>query len=214
MNLDIFNNLPSLGETVVIVGPGIKGAEHYNRIEADTVITLNKAVLIPDLKQIDYWMVWAGTYPKNKHADKTKWSGWWPDAVNKAVEDGIIRLFGHKVSKKEPCEYSFAHNPGFNEDPAGRFIMGVLRSGCTIAGGALQFCFWCGVKRVIFCGCDFYGQQYYDGSRNPNLDKKGSFNQSPEGPLVDTMDEMIALCQAAEMEVVSLSETMLNVEVV
>ncbi len=211
---DIFDHLPRLGETAVIVGPGIKGTEHYQRIEAQTVVTLNKAILIPKLKQIDYWMVWAGTYPKNKHADPTKWSGWWPAAMKKAVDEGIIRLFGHKVSKNEPCEFSFAHNSQFYEEPAGQFVKGILRPGCTIAGGALQFCYWCDVKHVLFVGCDFYGQQYYDGSKNPNIDKRESFNDSAEGPLVDTMNTMIEICQAKGMVVESLSETKLNLKVI
>jgi hypothetical protein len=122
--------------------------------------------------------------------------------------------------------YTFWHEPDYWKEPSPfDFIYGLLREGGTIAGMALQLCYWKGVKRVVLCGIDMKGHTHWDEQGGSvrgtvplnecldyNADKVIDGIDQEWGRELQMLQLMVDMCKASGMTIQSLSETALEVE--
>lgn len=220
MKVDVFHSGIELPKTVYIVGTGPNGIPHYNEIPSDAyVVVLNKAITIPKTTDVHWhpsmWMQFANGY---FHYE----CPWFMEALD---HDPTPRLFGTYprnhlgIGDTCPCNYVFEYFPSYNaadnikygwpDVPPG-LVHGVLRTGGTIAGAALQYAAWFGAEMVWLCGIDMQGQKHYDGSMYyrgmdaPAPGKDGKWLDLP------VLNRIILDC-GSRMEIRSLSPTALKV---
>jgi hypothetical protein len=209
---DIFTANLAMPDTVYILGSGIRGAKHHERIPLGAyVIAVNKAIAAP--VEAELWMQFAKAW----RYVRDKW-------FTRALASDVPKCFG--ISLLERCklegmslanvDYCFDFMPQFHDEPnAYKFTEGILRTGGTISGAALQLCYWRNVKRVIFCGVDMLGHTFFDGTK---LVSKAETKINPDGTDNDwglelrDLNIMVELCKGAGMEVYSMSETALEVD--
>ena len=144
--IDIFKAELAMPDTVYILGSGIRGQEHHHRIPAGAyVIAVNKAIYAP--VEASLWMQFAKAWRYVR-------DGWF----RKALASDIPKAFGSTLVERckgeglslKKVDYYFDFLPQFHEQPdAYKFTEGILRTGGTISGAALQLCYWNNVSRVI-----------------------------------------------------------------
>jgi hypothetical protein len=210
--IDIFQAQLDMPDTVYILGSGIRGVEHYPRIpEGAYVIAVNKAVYAP--VRASLWMQFAKAW----RYVRDNW-------FRKALVSDIPKAFGLSLIARckgeglplNKVDYSFDFLPQFHEPPdAYKFTEGLLRTGGTISGAALQLAYWNNAQRIIFCGVDMLGHSHFDGSK---LISKAETKIAPDGTDLEwglelkDLNYMIALCNEAGIECYSLSDTALEVD--
>ena len=213
--MDIFDAPITLPDTVYIACSGPNGKPHYSRIPADAcVLATNMAVMIPTWYDtawtVSQWWSFSINYAFSPHQPAYE-KGWWKDAMKLDV----IRVFGAGLLARDdiPRDYEFECRPDFNLEPRPyTLIPNICRTGCSIASAPLQYCYHKGVKRVIYCGCDMYGDNYMNGSTNPIKSQSSPLKKDHRWGDTEMLDRMIECCVG--MDVVSLSETELNIEVI
>jgi len=216
--IDVFDSDLNLPKAVYILGSGIRGKEHHKRIPDDAyVIALNKSIMA---RPCNLWMLFARGYRNYE---------WWK---RKAADSGILKLWGihlitrlraqwsreHRFKNRQKLNetpwkvnYSFEYFPTFDDEPYQQFIDGVLRTGATIGGAALQLCYWWDVEHVILCGIDMLGHTHFDGTVG-SLRGKMNIDGEAKWPDCERFNSMIRLCEKKGMTIQSLSETKLRVE--
>lgn len=202
MPVDIFKANLDIPDDVYIVAPGPNGLDHIARIPADAfVIVVNKAIELPLFPKL--WMcseplagetAWfKGNIDDNKHI-----ACFWSQYLGEAHPD-IAYCWEHE----EPLLTVTDPYP----------ILNVLCRRATVAGQAVQLAYWLKAKRIILCGFDASGNTYFD---NTPAGEGNSFTMR-EGEwwwVTRLMNPMIKWIKAAGVEVVSLSKTAIDVEVI
>jgi hypothetical protein len=220
MAADILRSKFALPEEVTILGSGSYGKPFWPSLSG-YIISVNKAVLFHGS---DLWMSWATGYWRFRDTDEYKW---WYDAekvkVTRAfgswpggglVEETAEGLKpGGGLAEKCVCSYKFRYAAQWEDEPRG-FKEGYLCRGGTISMAALQLCHFKGVKRVILCGCDFYGYKYADGTYARVLSNNASLQAvkvARNWPDLKVANEIVAACTKRGMRIESVSPTALKV---
>ena len=198
---------------VYIVGTGPKGCGHYGEIPHDAkVIVVNAAINIMGIPKM-LWMCEDSTLPTQE---------WFQQAVaRKGYGDDLDNRYCPTLifaDKKEMNRYEtpfFFVNDGFirgRGNPHGKIIMGKTFGGGTIACRAMQIAVQLGATRIILCGIDMFGAQYFDKSKVADQFKTTRDNKDWE--VKDAMQTMIDFAWNEHgVKTYSLSPTSLNVEV-
>lgn len=202
MAVDIFKADIPTPEKVYIVAPGYNGRGHYHRIPEDGfIIMVNKAIelyLKPTL-----WMC------SEPYADETDWF-----RDNIEANKGAACFWSRYLYQKYPDIAYFweREKPLLTADsflPRGR----VLRRGATITGQAIQLAYWLGARSIMLCGFDAYGNRYFDGTP-AGIDTALDAREGEWDWVTSALNPMLRWMKESGIEVVSLSETALDVEIV
>jgi len=81
-----------------------------------------------------------------------------------------------------------------------------LRGGLTISCQAVQLAYWLGAKRIIICGLDMYGDDYFDDHKTNVSSRRDRI-----WPQTSHFNRFINWLKLQDVEVVSLSRTALGV---
>jgi len=203
--------MPKLPEAAVIIGNGPSGKDVVPLIPQHVLsIALNGAILYD--RPFDWWMAFDTGLVLQDWFRKMR------------LPAGTRTLFGvelyWEMAARQDCiplaDHCFKYWPALAQQfPLraekrwhGSPIMdGVLRGQCTIAGCAVQFAYWAGVRNLYLCGVDMRGTGKANGGTNPKHEGKW-----------DVSNRLSYLCNwlAANkgMQVRSLSETALSIPVV
>ena len=201
------------GCDVYIVGSGPNGrgyeihrSAHDTNGRVSVSIVINRAMLARIRK--DYWLCIASNLLKEL---------WFTNAMH---------LWPTVRAEKGMCEPILAQGPLLEAYPETPYsvalakplghgdynsIPGFLRRGAGTVGCALQLAYQKQAVRCILVGVDMHGRGYFDGTENVNkrsIHPDGTWTQLPmlQG-LIDHLKEQ-------GMDVVSMSETKLNVEMI
>lgn len=192
-----------LPEKVCVVAPGPRGKAHYDRIPEDYYLfAVSKAVLIPEIRPPDAWMM------NHTHQD------WFETATAQyrgtyifgegAMEEARSKLAGGENRFYYPSDYS----DGVRDDDPGPLDT-YIRRGTTVAGCAIQFCHLFGARKILLCGIDMSGDGYFDGTVNAEV---------KHGPTWSCVVRINSILRKMESEkgirVATLSPTRLNVATV
>jgi hypothetical protein len=197
--IDVFQWTFRLPPKVCILAPGPNGRGHYYEIPADhVVIAVSKAVLIDDVPHKPIWMM--------NHATQE----WFP-AANARFRG--MRVFSADALREVGTPLDPAGSWYFFEAPPDELspetvdrVEGAIRYGTTVSGCALQFAYNFGATRVLLCGVDLSGDDYFDGTRNVHP------HHGQTWPAVQTLNALIRwLREERGVRVASLSETRLDV---
>lgn len=201
-------------DKVYVLATGPNGFDHYERIPKDAwVIGVNKAISINDVRRapVSIWLCADGTLPEQD---------WFKGIVNAVIHDVWPLSLSHLPT---PCfstgtlldtypdvPYYFTHGHTLREPPKFTPLEGLLRAGGSISGQAMQLAYWLGAKRIVLVGVDMVGSTYFDGTENINP------RLMPDGISLHCrmMNGLCAWLKGQGVEVVSLSETALDIEIV
>lgn len=214
---DIFKRGHTVPENVCILGPGINAMKTraYNRITADEIIAINYAVLIkrflaesplievwPSDKEIDSWCVcefdidavpWFKKMFAILEVRRYFSTNTCVGVVNIPTPWDDDQLYTYQVAKKAMRSREY--------DPA----EGLFHPDTTAIGVACCLAVELGAKRLELCGCDLFGNTYYDGTTRG----QPQFNDAPI-PNADRLDSCLRyLVDKRGIEIVTLSETAL-----
>ena len=238
MAIDILQTTFTVPETTYILAPGWEGRNYFNKIPHDAfVITVNYGVEIPrvqkhlwmaeDKKLPDYysWFREATREYINKcYMLHEPWptpvfdSGYlyqlYPNVpyIYKSGPPLANRLPTFKTGSREAQLVAQGHkvNPAMASYD---IIPGVLRGRATISSKAIQLAVQKGAKRIILVGVDMRGKKYFDEreTRSGHIPKT-----SIDGrwAFVPHFNMLIKNLSGKGVEIVSLSPTALNVEMV
>jgi len=199
-------------DEVYILAPGPNGKAHYDRIPADAwVIGVNKAIMLREQAPISIWLCADGTLPKQE---------WFDDAVKTVINENFQLSLsssptacfdkGVLLATYPDVPYYFTHGHALRRSPKFAPEQGVLCSGGSISGQAIQLAYWLGAKCIVMVGVDMTGGTYFDGTANLNP------RLLPDGTSKHCR-MLNGLCQwlkARGVDVVSLSPTALGVKAV
>lgn len=200
-------------ERALILGSGPNGRAHHARIPRDRfVLALNLAVTAP--VRADLWVAMDPTLKDQRWFQDAIWGFREPglDLGPGAIgAGGTVPLMERKrVARHFPwvrCTFWLEKlsmmSPGDVEPRPDH-----IRPGGTVAGAALQLCLHCGVTRVDLCGIDMFGDVYFDGSLHRRKQRKGQAWGSRK-----VLGALIKCLQGKGMEIRSLSETALDIEI-
>jgi hypothetical protein len=196
--VDVNDSDLRLARKVCIVAPGRNGRGHYWRIPADfQIVAVSKAVLIPDLRPA-IWMM--------THSDQA----WFPGA-NRSFRG--IRVFSRDAAfhaavalRDTPDVYYFVPpSDSFLELEVSQPLDRVIRYGATVSACAVQFAFIFGAREILLCGVDLSGDEYFDGTINPNANHGETWPaamrlQALLGHLIDERGVSIATLSPTRLE--------------
>ena len=183
-----------------VLAPGPQGRFYYDQIPEDCcVIAISKAVLIPEV-QADIWVM--------NHADQD----WFEQAY--ASFEGM-RVFRHEaiveaqaVLGEPPACYSYQALRGALGLVVFKPVDGVIRSGGSVAGVALQFAYNFGAREILLCGLDLSGDGYFDGTVNVDPKHGETWN------VVQYLDPLVRwMVEERGLKIATLSPTQLAVPV-
>ena len=191
-----------------ILGMGPNGVPHLPRFEyAEFTICVNRAIEYDWVRRC-LWLCDDGTLPEKE---------WFVKAIDyylKYPEKAtypIVFSEGKLLDAYPDVPYYVRHSQGFYADPVGCWP-GVLRGGTSVGGKGVQLAYHLGAKRIVLCGIDMQGRAYANDPEghgcNANLRKGGIWAQR------DNFNRLIKWLQGEGVEVVSLSPTALDVEVI
>ncbi len=199
--LNILESDFRLPSKVCILAPGPRGRPHYAEIPDDyLVIALSKAVLIPEVKA-DIWVM------NHAHQD------WFETAYASFEGMRVFRdeaiLEAQAVLGEELTCYSFHALRGALGLMVFKPVDGVIRSGGSVSGVALQLAYNFGAREILLCGVDLSGDGYFDGTVNvqPSGERRGETWDvvSNLNPLIRWMVEergiMIATLSPTQLDV-------------
>jgi hypothetical protein len=183
---DWLSSLPT-HQHAIIVGAGPNGRPHHSPEPTDCLkIACNSAILLP--WRFDIYMVFdlnARNFPWFKT----------PTTAHK--------VFGHDIGRFEKADVVFQYMPTINS--VDELTYGILHGGATIAGCALQLCYWLNCAHVTLLGIDQYGDKHFDGT----IGAPKHFGR--KWTTVKPMEKIIRYVTARGMAVDSLSKTELSV---
>jgi hypothetical protein len=199
--IDVFRTTFRLAPEVCILAPGPNGKQFYGKIPADfQIIAVSKAVLIPDIADKPIWIM--------NHCTQD-----WFDTANAGFRG--MRVFSADAmrearGKLDPACVCYYYQPPADElvvETVGR-VDGSIHYGITVSGCALQFAYNFGARRILLCGVDMSGDDYWDGSRNVHV------HHGEVWPAAQTMNALIRwLGEERGVRVETLSKTTLEVPV-
>jgi hypothetical protein len=188
---DLYHSIP---RTVYILAPGAKGKPYHDQIPSDAfVISVNSAILI---RKPTVWMVFDR---------RLKDQPWY--APGMAVD--TIRLFGERAATMVHAHYWYRVEPHLFCPPYDSLMFGCLRGGATVVGCAMQAAAFGGALKIILVGADMEGRGHYDGTISgvPGY-SDGAWD------CLGNVNLLVKAIQGTGIEVVSLSPTMIDVEVI
>jgi hypothetical protein len=150
-----------LAPKVCIVAPGRNGSDNYRRIPADfQILAVSKAVLVPDLRPA-IWMM--------THSDQD-----WFSEANRNFRG--IRIFSRDAAlgaaaavwDTSDMYYFVPPSDSFLDLEMSQPLDRVIRYGATVSACAVQFASIFGAREILLCGVDMSGDEYFDGTVNPN----------------------------------------------
>lgn len=195
---------------VHVVGTGPNGIAHLHKLkDAKFVIVTNRAV---DYDWIirHIWLCDDGTLPEKEWFQKN--AEYYADK-GLPLSPSLTPIFseGKLLDAYPDVPYYVRHSPGFYNDPVGCWP-GVLRGGTSVGGKGVQLAYHLGAKRIVLCGIDMVGRAYANDPEghgcNANLRDDDTWAQLPN------FNRLIKWVQEQGVQVVSLSETALDVEVI
>jgi hypothetical protein len=198
--IDVFRTAFRLPPRVCILAPGPKGRRHYGEIPDDyEIIAVSKAVLIEEVPRKSIWMM--------NHCTQD-----WFDLANAGFKG--MRVFSAdafreargKLDPAEDCFY-YCQPPGDELVPETvSQVGGAIRYGTTVSGCGIQFAYNFGATRILLCGVDLSGDDYFDGTRNVHA------HHGEVWPAVQTINALCRwLAEERGVHVETLSETALDV---
>ena len=197
--IDVFRSSFRLPPKVCILAPGPNGKGCYGGIPADYhVMAVSKAVLIPEIPDKPIWIM--------NHCTQE-----WFEAANAAYRG--MRVFSADALREargrlDPAGVCYFYRAAADELVAETVhrVEGAIHYGITVAGCALQFAYNFGARRILLCGVDMSGDEYWDGTQNVHV------QHGEVWPAARTMNALIRwLDQERGVKVESLSRTKLEV---
>ena len=202
-------------EEVYVLAPGLEGKAHYHRVPRDAfVIAVNYAIMISRVQK-HIWIAEDSGLPKLY--------SWFRDAAKDYIAKAYLLeepyptpVFdaGYMYEKYPNVAYIYHSGPHLSyQQPHYKpfsLIPGLLRGYCTISSKAIQLAIHKGAKRIVLCGVDMHGAQYFDET----VTASGYIGPSGNWIFVPRFNEFLKHLKADGIEVVSLSPTALNVEVI
>ncbi|HSW65408.1 MAG TPA: hypothetical protein VLH56_19180 [Dissulfurispiraceae bacterium] len=187
---DLHHSIP---RDVYVLAAGAKGQPYHSQIPKDAfVFSVNSAILI---RKPTAWMVF------DKRLKDQPW-------YEPGMKVDTLRLFGERAATLAHAHYHYKVEPHLFWEPYDCLIEGSLRGGATVAGCAMQAAFWGGARRIILCGVDMEGRDHYDGTVSgvPGY-SDGAWD------CLGNVNMLVKTIQKAGVEVVSMSPTMIDVDV-
>lgn len=201
---------------VAVVGMGPNGLAHLDKVKGTEIVIVPNRAIDYDWIPRHIWLCDDGTLPEKE---------WFIKNALLYVEH-MTYEHNSNLSKPNPTPvfsegklldaypdvpYFVRHSPGFYTDPVGCWP-GVLRGGTSVGGKGVQLAYHLGAKRIVMCGIDMQGRSYANDPEghgcNANLRRGGIWAQR------DNFNRLIKWLGEQDVEVVSLSPTALDVEVI
>jgi hypothetical protein len=197
--IDVFRSTLRLPATACILAPGPNGRPHYGKIPGDcAIIAVSKAVMIPNVPRKDIWMM--------NHATQ----GWFEGANaafagQRVFSAPALREAGDRIDPEATCYYYEPAPDQLTPENVHR-VDGAIRYGSTVSGCAVQLAYNFGARRILLCGVDMSGDDYFDGTSNVHV------SHGEVWSAVRTIDALVRwLREARGVQVETLSETRLDV---
>ena len=190
---------------VYIVGTGPNGKEYHWRVpNGALVIALNKALRIWRIPK-QYWLCSA---PGLLNEDWFEAEALWVCNKNPAYK--AVFLQGPLTDTYPDVPLYMPEGLSFHQGPM-TVVDGLIRRGAGSCGCALQLAYQKQAKRCVLIGIDMKGKGYWDGTVNEN---KRSIHPNGVWTQLPMLQKLVDWCKAHGMDVVSMSETELKVEVI
>lgn len=203
MNNILDSGIDFKGRDVYIVGSGPNGSPYFDRLPHDgVVIAINKAICA--MLRHCYWLCVTPALLRE---------GYFHFAMHEFINDGPhIPIFakGPLTDAYPEAPYVFAKGRDLDIGTMG-IEQGTLRTGAGTVGCGLQLARQLGAGRCVLVGVDMCGKDYYDGTHNEN---KGSIGPDGTWTQITMLQLLVDYLRGDGMDVVSLSETKLKVEVI
>ena len=186
---------------VFILGSGPNGMEHYKRA-ASPMIAVNKAIKV--VTRNVYWLCITQGVLNERYFH-------WAMHVHISEGDDVPILAEGRLTEaypETPYHVTLAHPIGHDSY---HVIPGHVRRGAGTVGAALQIAHQKQAKRCILIGVDMHGKGYFDGTENT---AKSSIHPDGTWTQLTALQRVVDWCKGNGMDVVSMSETKLNVEVI
>jgi len=196
---------------VYIIGTGPNGADHFAKAQtAQYVIACNKAITLEGIPK-NIWLCDDRTLPDKEWF--RIYAYYYINNPGRIQDPTPTPVFseGTLLEMYPRVPFYTRHMSGSMKRPHGP-RKGVLRGGASICGKALQLAYWKCAKRIVLVGVDMMHRAYHD-----DPDGQGCIAQMyTDGTWYqkERLDLHIKYIRGAGVEVVSLSETALNVPVV
>ena len=189
------------GRDVFILGSGPNGSEHFARAKSPT-IAVNKAIEVVTYNA--YWLC-ITTPLLNEH-----YFHWVMHAYINEDKHVPILAQGQltQAYPEAPYHVALAHPIGHDSY---NIIPGHVRQGAGTVGAALHIAHQKGAKRAILIGVDMCGKGYYDGTENKD---KRSMHPDGRWTQCGALQNVVDWCKGNGMDVVSMSQTKLDVEMI
>jgi hypothetical protein len=194
---DIFESGLMVNDEIVIVAPGYNGRDLYKYINPKKfTIVVNKAIECP--VHADLWMACEPLTGRTE---------WFKKTIGNKID--IACFWSHYLYKQYPdIKYTYEFGPPLTKTSS-MCIPGVLRGRATVSAQALQLAYWLGATRIIILGIDLMGNKYFD-----NSDAGAARPETAWSWILPLFNPLIQWIKAQGIDVVSLSETALDVPVV
>lgn len=190
------------GRDVYIVGSGPNGKGHYSGLKSP-VIAINKAIEAVTCRA--YWLCLAPGLISESYFHHMI-----GDCIFDKF-DGHLPILSKALCRNYPeAPYTFTEGQHLAASDVG-IRAGVLRRGAGTVGCALQLAQQLGAVRCILCGCDMKGLDYFDGTVN---EAKRSINPDGSWTQIAMLQQLVDEIKRQGCDVVSMTETLLNVELI
>lgn len=197
---DLFYNCGT-SEKIRIVAPG--PGMHDCSDEMMFTILCNKAielVMDHDSRPLCLWMV---------ADDAAKKCDWFKRGMELRFdkERGIVlnTCFDYMCLRDIKSEYTIEVPSNLPPDPIEKLYKNIILNGATISGMALQVAYHLGARVIEMCGVPMTGDKYHDGTRVRGHHNLNDFRLR--------MNQMIKIMQSKGVEIYSMNETTLDIEV-
>lgn len=194
---DIFESGLNIGGEAYVVAPGYNGRDLYKYIDPmKFTIVVNKAIQCPVKADL-----WVACEPLT---GRTQW-------FKDCIEDNknIACFWSHYLYKEYPdIKYTYEFGPPLTRTSS-ELIPGVLRGRATASAQAVQLAYWLGAERITTVGIDIMGNKYFDGT-----DAGEARPETAWSWILPLFNPMIRWIEEQGVEIVSLSETALDLKVV
>ena len=199
------SNVSFADRDVFILGSGPNGAGHYGNLpngDVADVIAVNRAVIVAPL--FAYWLcITSGVLSEryfHEHMVEHMESG----TSDPILAEGRLT----EAYPETPYHVTLAHPIGHDSY---NVIPGHIRRGAGTVGAALHIAHQKQAKRCILIGVDMHGRGYFDGTENK---AKGSIHPDGTWTQLTALQRVVDWCKGNGMDVVSMSETKLKLEMI
>jgi len=189
------------GKDVYILGAGPNGLPHHSAAKG-TVIAINRAIEAVQCEA--YWLCIATAIIHEQY-------------FHHMMHDHISDQMHYPILAKGRLTQAYPETPYHVElaRPIGHddygIIPGAVRQGAGTVGAALHLAQQKQAKRCILVGVDMCGKGYFDDTEN--MDKR-SIHPDGRWTQIPALQKVVDWCKGDGMDVVSLSPTKLEVEMI